>query len=115
MMKSLLSAAILILTTLSFLGCKKDSEKTPLSLEEQGRLVYMSRCIACHNSDPKQPGSLGPEIAGTAEEVLRNKVLKGLYPDGYNAKRTTKMMPPMPELEDKIIVLHSYLASEAQK
>jgi mono/diheme cytochrome c family protein len=96
-------------------GCKKEGSQTPLSLEDQGRNVYLSRCIACHNADPKQTGSLGPAVAGLSEEVIRAKVLAGKYPDGYVPMRSTRMMPPMPELEDKIIALHSYLAAAAQK
>ena len=37
---------------------------------ERGRQVYLANCVACHNTDPSQPGPLAPPIKGSARELL---------------------------------------------
>ncbi len=74
-----------------------------------GKTVYVSRCISCHNQDPKKSGSLGPDVWGSSLELLEAKIIKGQYPAGYKPKRSSKMMVPIPDLKDKLTDLHTYL------
>jgi mono/diheme cytochrome c family protein len=70
--------------------------------EERGRQVYLANCIACHASDPAQPGAIGPPVKGASRELLDAKVLRGTYPPGYAPKRPTAIMQPMPDLAPHI-------------
>lgn len=76
---------------------------------EEGRRVYLSRCTACHNADPKLLGSIGPEVFGSSRELLEARVIHGTYPAGYKPKKPSAMMPAMPDLKDKIDALTAYL------
>lgn len=112
-------------TLLAFLffatGCKKEipsqmtetpsGESAQVSLAKKGRTVYQSYCIACHNADPKRPGSIGPEIFGSSKELLEARLLRAEYPPGYTPKRPTQAMPKMPQLASEIEALHAYLNS----
>jgi mono/diheme cytochrome c family protein len=62
---------------------------------ERGRQVYLAHCIACHNTDPAQPGAVGPPLRGSSRELLEAKVVNGTYPPGYAPKRPTKVMVPI--------------------
>jgi mono/diheme cytochrome c family protein len=75
----------------------------------RGKLVYDANCIVCHNSNPKIKGSIGPEIYGSSELLLKKKVLEGKYPDYYTPKRNTNIMPKLPQLSKEIEVLYKYL------
>src|SRR5690606_26148281 len=75
----------------------------------EGKVIYMTRCIACHNADPKLPGAIGPEIYGSSVELIRSKVLTNTYPAGYSPKRTTTAMTPFPDLANKIEAIHAYV------
>lgn len=105
--------------TLGFLlaGCSEIGESgSELSAAAaEGRGIYLSSCIACHNADPNLPGSLGPEIAGSARALLEARVLRGAYPPGYTPKRSTRAMVPLPHLADKIDALAAYLAEAASE
>jgi mono/diheme cytochrome c family protein len=76
---------------------------------ERGKQVYQAQCIACHHQDPAKPGSIGPEVKGTPGEVVRAKVVQGMYPQGYAPKRPTKIMQPMPQLAPEVDALAAYL------
>ena len=76
---------------------------------ERGRQVYLAHCIACHNTDPTQPGSLGPPIKGSPRDLLEAKVVKGTYPPGYTPKRPTKVMVPIPAVAPDVAALAEYL------
>ncbi len=82
----------------------------PAELAARGRNVYMSNCIACHNTDPSQDGALGPEVTGSSLELLEARVLHGTYPEGYIPKRDTKVMVPLNFLEKEITALAAYLS-----
>ncbi len=103
--------AVALLASVS--GCKK--EKQEASSEPpatRGRRLYLQYCIACHNGNPKEDGLVGPSNAGSSLELLRSKVLKGEYPQGYTPKRQTHAMIPIPTLkEDEIQAIHAYLNS----
>jgi mono/diheme cytochrome c family protein len=94
--------------TLAVAGCK-DSSTTLSPLAERGRQTFRAQCTACHNTDPSQPGPLGPAIKGSSRELIEAKVLKGAYPPGYAPKRPTRIMQPIPAVVPDIPALAEYL------
>lgn len=80
----------------------------------KGKQIYQTVCIACHASDPNQPGSLGPPVAGSSEALLEAKVVRGEYPPGYAPKRDSRAMVALPHLQADIPALAAYLASVAK-
>ena len=120
-------ALLLRCSSFIFLGllaaCSQTSSPDPLDLAsrgpeerkliEQGRGVYQTICTACHHSDPRKPGAIGPDISGSSLELIRSKVILGKYPEGVAPKKALlngmSQMPPMPTLEKDIPALHSYL------
>ena len=103
-----MNAAPLALLALAVaLGGCSDSGLSPAA--ERGRQVYLAHCIACHNTDPTQPGSLGPPIKGSSRDLLEAKVVKGTYPPGYTPKRPTKVMVPIPAVAPDVAALAEYL------
>jgi mono/diheme cytochrome c family protein len=76
---------------------------------ERGRQIYLAQCTACHNTDPSQPGTIGPAVKGSSRELLEAKVLQGTYPSGYTPQRPTKVMVPMPQVEPELAALADYL------
>ena len=76
---------------------------------ERGRQVYLAHCIACHNTDPGQPGPIGPPLKGASRALLEAKTLKGTYPPGYTPKRPTQIMVPLPVVAPDIAALADYL------
>jgi mono/diheme cytochrome c family protein len=76
---------------------------------ERGRQVYLAHCIACHSTDPAQPGPVGPPLKGASRELLEAKTLKGTYPPGYKPKRPTQVMTPLPAVAPDIEALADYL------
>ena len=89
-----------------------DEPRSAEGLVAEGRGVYMSTCIACHNPNPKLDGALGPAVAGASEPLIEARVLRAEYPEGYTPKRDTRNMVALPFLKDKIPALAAYLASE---
>jgi mono/diheme cytochrome c family protein len=77
----------------------------------RGQKIYENVCIACHNGDPRQDGSLGPALAGASRALLEAKVLHGAYPPGYAPKRPGSTMPAFTYLAEAIGDLEAYLAS----
>ncbi len=103
-----MNAAPLALLALAVaLGGCSDSGLSPAA--ERGRQVYLAHCIACHNTDPTQPGSLGPPIKGSSRDLLEAKVVKGTYPPGYTPKRPTTVMVPIPAVAPDVAALAEYL------
>ena len=104
---------------ISLSGCpfsksKKEttSSNTPESaLLERGKAVYNANCTACHNGNPKLPGSIGPDVYGSSKELLTARIVHGIYPDGYKPKRTSGAMPALPHLSADIDALTKYLNS----
>ena len=76
----------------------------------RGKLVYANVCTACHNADPRQPGSLGPELAGASRELIEAKVLRNKYPPGYAPKRAGATMPKYEYLSSSTGDLAAYLS-----
>jgi len=89
------------------------SASAPMDLAKRGRAVYQSNCTACHNNDPSLDGAIGPALAGSSLELLRAKVLRNEYPPGYQPKRSTGNMIPLPHLEPELPALAAYLAEPA--
>lgn len=128
MRKILTLLTVTLLATLNLASCTNSSStsknansnnandsKTPeaqlQAKKERGRIVYQANCIACHHSDPKKPGSLGPDVFGSSKELLEARILEGTYPSGYSPKRGTHMMPPLKQLKNEIEALHTFLNS----
>jgi mono/diheme cytochrome c family protein len=85
------------------------ADLTPDQLVQRGRQVYAMNCIACHNSDPKLDGPIGPAVWGVSREVLNYKILGGSIPEGYARKKAGAVMPKMPHLEKELPALDAYL------
>lgn len=88
---------------------KSNSSAGLQDLMARGKVTYNSSCTACHNPDPKKPGSMGPEVYGSTRELIEARVLRAEYPQGYKPKRTTKSMVPLPHLKNDIDALAAYL------
>ena len=91
-------------------ACGKEESDPQAALAARGRQIYQANCIACHALDPRQPGAVGPDIAGSSLELLRAKVLRNEYPPGHRPKRDTKAMVPLAHLEPELPALAAYLA-----
>jgi mono/diheme cytochrome c family protein len=101
------SGAVFLLP-IFFLSCAKDER--PLSaLEQQGKTAYNVNCTSCHNSDPKLPGSIGPEVHGSSLELLTARTMYQSYPPGYRPKRDTHLMPVLPYVQKDLPAIHAYL------
>ena len=87
------TAPLVPLALVFALGGCSESALSPNA--ERGRQVYLAYCIACHNTDPAQPGAVGPPLRGSTRELLEAKVVNGTYPPGYTPKRPTKAMVPV--------------------
>jgi len=90
-------------------GVTAGAEDPKSALIKRGKTVYAGNCIACHNPDPKLAGSVGPDVYGSSLELLRARLLKGGYPEGYQPKRPGAGMPLFPHLEPEIEALHAFL------
>lgn len=106
---------LLISLLILIAGCTKKKEAAgPVDLVEAGRSRYQQNCTACHNSNPKLDGAVGPAVYGSSLELLQARVLTATYPAGYTAKRPTHLMVALPFLKDEIPALHAYLNSPGQ-
>jgi mono/diheme cytochrome c family protein len=97
-------------------GCtkKEAAETAPLSgeaLVARGQTIYKMNCISCHSQDPSVDGAVGPAIKGSSFDLIKARVTKAQYPDGYKPKRDTKNMPALPHLESEVPALHAFLNS----
>ena len=100
-----------LVTAIALVGCSQQSAGPQLSeAAKRGKAVYDGVCIACHNPNPALDGSLGPANAGASHELIEARVLRAEYPPGYTPKRSSKAMPAMPHLADKIDDLYAYLS-----
>ena len=102
---------------IGLLSCTSKAPDVPLSPEDaaqarlvqRGKQVYQTHCIACHNSNPRQAGSLGPDVWGSSKELLTARILEAKYPPGYAPKKAGAGMPPLPHLKPEIDAIHAYL------
>lgn len=95
-------------------ACTKDSNLPTQTARagdaNRGRGIYLSNCAACHNSsDPSKDGPIGPAIKGSSQALLEARILTAGYPQGYNPKRKTAVMPAQPYLKSAIPDLAAFL------
>ncbi len=109
MRPAIVVAALMSIPALALcpVACGKSQPRTPAL---QGRIVYMTNCVVCHNPDPKLAGTQGPPIAGSSRELLEDRLLHLTYPPGYKPKRDTHAMRALPQLADQIDNLAAFLA-----
>jgi mono/diheme cytochrome c family protein len=84
---------------------------SPTATYADGKTTFTTVCIRCHNANPTKQGAIGPAIACSSLPLVTSKVTTGTYPTGYKPKRSTKIMPKMPNLANKVDSLHLYLNS----
>jgi mono/diheme cytochrome c family protein len=98
---------------------KVESKKSHAELVEQGKRLYVSYCISCHNKDPNLKGALGPEMVDAPLEVMTSKVMTGVYPEklpaGYTPKRSSRIMKAIPKLKDDIPAIYAWVQSMKPK
>ena len=93
---------------------KVEVEDAPIDVEN-GRALYSTHCIACHNKDPNVKGAIGPELIDAPVDLMKVKVVTGRYPDvlpeGFVPKRKTKQMKKFPQLEKDVASIHAWIQS----
>lgn len=82
---------------------------------QDGKALYQSKCIRCHNADPSKKGSIGPDIADASLELITVRTQKRGYPEGYTPKRKSKVMPIIKLKEAELKALHKYINSFNRK
>lgn len=107
-LSAILAGVLMVSAALVANGCHGAHQMTAA---ERGAVIYRTNCSACHNENPNLPGSLGPAIAGSPKELIAARVLHGAYPVGYDPKRRTHIMKPLPWLGPHIDDLTAYLAA----
>lgn len=109
-----------LLFSAQLISCTKKNETNPVNTEssaslteaelfEKGKKIYVQNCISCHNSDPKKPGSVGPEVFGSSEELLIARLSSAKYPPDYKPKKQSHLMPSLPALAKEAKSLSVYL------
>jgi mono/diheme cytochrome c family protein len=78
---------------------------------DPGKITYSKKCMSCHNRDPRKPGSVGPDVAGSSYELIEAKTQRREYPPGYTPKRKTKSMPKIKLTKKELEDLHKFLNS----
>jgi mono/diheme cytochrome c family protein len=102
-----LAAAGVVFCAIALAACSERGEvQTPA---QRGEQFYRNVCTTCHGIEPDQDGVIGPAIAGASLELIEAKVLRGVYPPGYQPKRNTKTMPPLPHLKQHVADLAAFL------
>jgi mono/diheme cytochrome c family protein len=96
-----------LLGILLVIGC---GDWRKMGLAERGRRVYVANCTICHNLDPTRDGTVGPALAGSSRDLIQARVLRTEYPPGYEPKRGTRQMQPLPFLASDIDALAAYLS-----
>lgn len=82
---------------------------------QDGKNLYQSKCVRCHNADPSKKGSVGPDIADASLELITVRTQKKGYPAGYTPKRKSKVMPIIKLTEEELKALHSYIKTFNKK
>lgn len=81
---------------------KHEPPTPPIGVNSQlwnrGRVLYQTRCISCHNSNPDFPGSIGPKLRGVSEELLTERLKSG-----------KNGMPAQPSMLKFVPALREYL------
>jgi mono/diheme cytochrome c family protein len=102
---------VALAATAVFFSCTSSSSGKSVAGADpaRGRVIYQTQCIACHNSDPKKAGALGPDVFGSNLELLEARIMRAQYPEGYKPKRETHTMVPLPHLKADIPAIQAYL------
>lgn len=82
------------------------------ALIARGQAVYLASCSACHGTNPRQVGTLGPDLYGSSLALIEARVLKSAYPPGYTPKRRSKAMLALPQVKADIPALYAFLNAE---
>jgi mono/diheme cytochrome c family protein len=86
---------------------------------EKGRKLYLTHCLRCHNKDPNNRGSIGPEIVDAPIEVMYSKIMTGKYPNplpkNFIPKRKSGAMQANPKLKNDIPAIWAYVQSLKKK
>lgn len=107
-----LGPALVALLAGAALGCGGGDEGGGLdAAAARGKSVYENVCTACHNRDPREPGALGPPIAGASQELIEAKVLRAEYPPGYTPKLPSAAMPKYEYLAGSLDDVAAYLGT----
>lgn len=106
----LLPAAFLAAAAIELAGCNKRETPQGDPLVAKGKVVYATRCIACHSMNPSKDGTLGPAIKDASLELLKARVIHGTYPPGYTPKRATRIMVKLPLTEADVEAIHAFLS-----
>jgi mono/diheme cytochrome c family protein len=109
---SVVAAAIFAIACSDGGDAPADADSEQAAAVKRGRQIYQNVCMACHNGDPTQPGSLGPPIAGASLALLEAKVLRGEYPPGYTPARSSQAMPRFEYLKDRLPDVAAYLQQD---
>ncbi|MBV8362105.1 MAG: cytochrome c [Deltaproteobacteria bacterium] len=107
---------VLLTAVMTMLGSISDGCRTSprtLTPVQRGEVLYRTNCASCHGRDPNRPGALGPAIAGSSRALIEARVLHRAYPAGYQPKRQTHLMQPMPWMAAHIDDLAAYLGASA--
>jgi len=107
---ALLPAAFLAAAAIELSGCNRRETPQGDPLVAKGKVVYATRCIACHSMNPSRDGTLGPAIKDASLELLKARVIHGTYPPGYTPKRATKIMLKLPLTEADVEAIHAFLS-----
>ena len=75
----------------------------------RGRAIYQTQCTACHHSNSRKNGVIGPDVYGSSQAVIQSHILGEKNPLGYEPKAPQQKMPPLPHLKDEIESLFLYL------
>jgi mono/diheme cytochrome c family protein len=112
MKSNLKISAVISLIALSIgllISCKKEAPPASEALFQQGRLTYISRCAVCHNANPHEPGSVGPDVWGSSRELIEARVMRAEYPSNYKPKRETHLMVALPDVSSQIDAIYAFL------
>src|SRR5262245_63382197 len=75
-MKPSRSFLLIVLLTLAVGACSKESEQSGESPDwKRGRAVYVDNCVACHNNDESNDGSIGHDVKGQQPELREYRVV----------------------------------------
>ena len=110
---ALLAVAVAMLLGSISSGCR--TSLRTLTSVQRGQVLYRTNCASCHGRDPNRPGALGPAIAGSPRALIEARVLHRSYPVGYQPKRHTHLMQPMPWMAAHIDDLAAYLGAAADR
>ena len=80
---------------------------------QRGEVLFRTNCASCHGRDPNRPGAIGPAIAGSPRALIEARLLRRSYPAGYQPKRHTHLMQPMPWMAANVDDLTAYLGAAA--